>query len=328
MSQSFKEGGVCDIQPVIKDFDGNALKGPHSMALSEKHNTMFFTDSGPLGETSLEKPHGSIFAIDLGVSMLKPVLFNSLSHPTGIVVSNDENILYVSETGQNRIDCVTKVSQLPAWKAHLSSASVVWSEKVPTSVKLFSNTKWGEQQKQTAKWLLEYMLKVEPTVTDKALEPTSGGLSNFDASMAKYDMRVLFCPYTSLQNGTPDFNQAKRNLKIKCFKSIKPSVIMWLVQVFGSHKEAFKILQEFLQVPHGYMKDLDFLALYVSCYVYRTQEAGSAQDERKKPDKACDCGQTTSRTLHQSQLCDILPANAHEVANELEFCSWIKEQYS
>ena len=171
--------------------------------------------------------------------------------------------LVQSSWGHLLIDCVTKVSQLPAWKAHLSSASVVWSEKVPTSVKLFSNTKWGEQQKQTAKWLLEYMLKVEPTVTDKALEPTSGGLSNFDASMAKYDMRVLFCPYTSLQNGTPDFNQAKRNLKIKCFKSIKPSVIMWLVQVFGSHKEAFKILQEFLQVPHGYMKDLDFLALYV-----------------------------------------------------------------
>jgi len=41
---------------VIKDFDGKALKGPNSMILSEKNNALFFTDSGPLGETSIESP--------------------------------------------------------------------------------------------------------------------------------------------------------------------------------------------------------------------------------------------------------------------------------
>jgi len=136
MSQNFKEGGVCDIQPVIKDFDGNALKGPHSMALSEKHNTMFFTDSGPLGETSIEKPHGSIFAIDLGVSMLKPVLFNALSHPTGIVVSNDENVLYVSETGQNRL---LRVALHPSGVYHTSVFHQFHGRFGPTAMSMHAN---------------------------------------------------------------------------------------------------------------------------------------------------------------------------------------------
>jgi sugar lactone lactonase YvrE len=103
MSHSFKEGGASCLEPVIKDYDGNPLKGPHSMVLSEKNNTMFFTDSGPLGETSIENPTGSIFAIDLGVSMLKPVVYNKLANPTGIAISNEENIIFVSETGLNRI---------------------------------------------------------------------------------------------------------------------------------------------------------------------------------------------------------------------------------
>jgi sugar lactone lactonase YvrE len=88
---------------VIKDFDGNALKGPNSMILSEKNNILFFTDSGPLGETSLENPSGSVFAIDLSVSMLKPVIYNKLAYPSGLALSPEENVLYVSETYANRI---------------------------------------------------------------------------------------------------------------------------------------------------------------------------------------------------------------------------------
>lgn len=92
-----------EITPVIKDFDGNALRGPNSMVLSEKQNSLFFTDSGPLGETNLENPLGSIFAIDLGVSMLKPILYGKLAHPCGLALNPDENILYVAETLANRI---------------------------------------------------------------------------------------------------------------------------------------------------------------------------------------------------------------------------------
>lgn len=88
---------------MIKDFDGSSLKGPNSMVLSEKNNALFFTDSGPLGETSYESPTGSVFAIDLGVSMLKPIIFGKLAHPCGLVLNAAENILYVAETLHNRI---------------------------------------------------------------------------------------------------------------------------------------------------------------------------------------------------------------------------------
>lgn len=73
------------------------------MILSEKNNALFFTDSGPLGETSIESPNGSVFAIDLSVSMLKPIIDGKLAHPCGIALSNDESMIYVAETGRNRI---------------------------------------------------------------------------------------------------------------------------------------------------------------------------------------------------------------------------------
>jgi len=102
LSQTVTDNRI-EITPVIKDFDGHALKGPNSMVLSEKNNLLFFTDSGPLGESSLESPCGSIFAIDLSVSMLKPVIFGKLAHPSGVALSPSENTLYVCETLKNRV---------------------------------------------------------------------------------------------------------------------------------------------------------------------------------------------------------------------------------
>lgn len=102
LSQTVTDNRI-EITPVIKDFDGNALKGPHSMVLSEKSNILYFTDSGPLGETGLDNAKGSIFAIDLGVSMLKPVIVGKLAYPSGISISKDEQAIFVSETCSNRI---------------------------------------------------------------------------------------------------------------------------------------------------------------------------------------------------------------------------------
>jgi DNA-binding beta-propeller fold protein YncE len=73
------------------------------MILSEKNNSLYFTDSGPLGESSIESPSGSVFAIDLSVSMLKPIIDGKLAHPCGLALSNDESMIYVAETGMNRI---------------------------------------------------------------------------------------------------------------------------------------------------------------------------------------------------------------------------------
>ena len=55
LSQTINEHRV-ETTPVIKDYEGTPLKGPHSMILSEKQNALFFTDSGPFGETGIENP--------------------------------------------------------------------------------------------------------------------------------------------------------------------------------------------------------------------------------------------------------------------------------
>lgn len=63
---------------------------------------LFFTDSGPFGETSLENPKvinmtsrtkflkGSLFLIDLEAMIIRPLALNCLAYPTGLALSLDE----------------------------------------------------------------------------------------------------------------------------------------------------------------------------------------------------------------------------------------------
>ena len=102
LSQTMNENHM-ETTPVIKDFEGVPLKGPHSMILSEKQNALYFTDSGPFGESGLENPWGSIFAIDLAESNLKKIEFESLAYPCGLAVNTNEDVLYVSEMWRNRV---------------------------------------------------------------------------------------------------------------------------------------------------------------------------------------------------------------------------------
>lgn len=53
------------IFPLFQDFEGFRLLGPNSLAISTRINCLFFSDSGPFGETSIENPKGSIFWCDL-----------------------------------------------------------------------------------------------------------------------------------------------------------------------------------------------------------------------------------------------------------------------
>lgn len=50
---------------------------------------LYFTDSGPFGETSIEHCKGSLFAVDLDAKLLKPLAFQCLAYPSGICLSND-----------------------------------------------------------------------------------------------------------------------------------------------------------------------------------------------------------------------------------------------
>ena len=92
-----------DPAEVIKDYDGNPLLGPHSLIVSKGASTLYFTDSGKFEESEFGAAKGSVFAIDLDVNILKPVLHKCLSLPTGLALSAKENVLYVSETAENRI---------------------------------------------------------------------------------------------------------------------------------------------------------------------------------------------------------------------------------
>ena len=65
--------------------------------------SLFFTDSGPFGETSIENPKGSVFIVDIEDSIIKPLALNCLAYPSGLCLSDDEKIVYVCETGNNRV---------------------------------------------------------------------------------------------------------------------------------------------------------------------------------------------------------------------------------
>lgn len=71
----------------VVDYEGEPMRGPTSLAVGSD-GTLFFTDSGPLGEATLDSPTGSVFAV-VGAGrgrFLKPILLRSLAHPCGIAV--------------------------------------------------------------------------------------------------------------------------------------------------------------------------------------------------------------------------------------------------
>lgn len=102
---------------VVHDYDGEELLGPHSLLLSKSSSTLFFTDSGKFEDAKFGVAKGSVFAVDLDVNVLKPILYRCLSLPTGMALNGKENILYVSETLENRI---IKIVFSPTGECHSS----------------------------------------------------------------------------------------------------------------------------------------------------------------------------------------------------------------
>jgi len=88
---------------VTNEFESVPFLGPHSMALSEDGNNLYFTDSGPWGETSIENPKGSVFVLDIPLGLVRPLALQCLAYPTGLVLSNNDKLLYVCETAKNRV---------------------------------------------------------------------------------------------------------------------------------------------------------------------------------------------------------------------------------
>eukprot|EP00744_Colponema_vietnamica_P001347 GILI01002239.1.p1 GENE.GILI01002239.1~~GILI01002239.1.p1 ORF type:complete len:299 (+),score=34.08 GILI01002239.1:53-898(+) len=106
-----------ELTPVVKDYEGTPFLGPNSLVFARSKGTLFFTDSGPLGESSIVRPRGSVFAISADGQILQPLAVHCLAHPSGIALSPDENVLYVAETLNNRI---LRFAQRPSGVYHMS----------------------------------------------------------------------------------------------------------------------------------------------------------------------------------------------------------------
>jgi sugar lactone lactonase YvrE len=105
------------IEPYVREYEQTQFLGPHSLCLSRSSGMLYFTDSGPFGETSLQNPRGSVFAINPSTHLLIPLCLHTLAHPSGLALSPDEKNIYVAETAMNR---VLRFSQHPPGVFHCS----------------------------------------------------------------------------------------------------------------------------------------------------------------------------------------------------------------
>ena len=101
---AIQETGENQQELVVGVYEDKPLRGPHSIACSSDGD-VFFTDSGPFGETGLQNPQGSLFVISNTPSgqMLKPISLNNLAGPAGIALSSDGQFIYVCEMMTNRV---------------------------------------------------------------------------------------------------------------------------------------------------------------------------------------------------------------------------------
>ncbi|KAL4117195.1 hypothetical protein PRIC2_012640 [Phytophthora ramorum] len=104
---------------MVKAYEDRAFRGPNGIAFTQD-DALLFTDSGPLGDTTLEKPRGSVFCIassPSGGQVLRPLVMEALAHPWGIAVSPQTGAIFVAETMQNRI---VRLQQRPSNAYHTS----------------------------------------------------------------------------------------------------------------------------------------------------------------------------------------------------------------
>jgi sugar lactone lactonase YvrE len=106
-----------EIETYVKDYENAPFLGPNSLCLSRQTGMLYFTDSGPFGETSMSNPKGSVYAISPKTQLLTPLCSSTLAYPCGLALSPDEKNIYVCETAMNRI---LRFTQSPPGVYHFS----------------------------------------------------------------------------------------------------------------------------------------------------------------------------------------------------------------
>uniref|UniRef100_A0A6U6KS40 SMP-30/Gluconolactonase/LRE-like region domain-containing protein n=1 Tax=Zooxanthella nutricula TaxID=1333877 RepID=A0A6U6KS40_9DINO len=132
------EDGVSrhEIEPYVREYEQSQFLGPNSLCMSRSTGMLYFTDSGPFGETSLQNPRGSVFAISSSTQLLIPLCLNTLAHPCGVALSPDEKNIFVAETGMNRI---LRFTQHPPGVFHCSVFTQLTGRFGPTALCINSN---------------------------------------------------------------------------------------------------------------------------------------------------------------------------------------------
>lgn len=112
----FRAGDDGQLSEFVKEYEAKQFKGPSAVLLDSLGN-MFFADSGPLGETTLHSPKGSVFLIAADGQLLQPLVLEALAHPCALALSLDERCVYVAEMMQNRL---LRLVQRPTGVYHCS----------------------------------------------------------------------------------------------------------------------------------------------------------------------------------------------------------------
>ncbi len=79
------------------------MEGPSSIIVSNKTGNIFFTDSGPFGDNISNSKKGSVFLIDMQLQSIRPLALRCLASPNGLAFGKNEKVIYIAETGLNRI---------------------------------------------------------------------------------------------------------------------------------------------------------------------------------------------------------------------------------
>lgn len=112
----FRHGDDGQLAEFVKEYEAKQFKGPSAVLLDSVGN-MFFCDSGPLGETTLQSPKGSIFLISADGQLLQPLVLEALADPCALALGLDERVIFVAEKMQNRL---LRLVQRPTGVYHCS----------------------------------------------------------------------------------------------------------------------------------------------------------------------------------------------------------------
>ena len=114
-----QDGGAAPVDSVaefVREYEEKQFLGPNSLVF-DKDGTLYFTDSGPPGETTLADRKGSVFSVTADGQLLRPLALSCLAHPSGLALSKNHAQLFVAETLANR---VLRYVQRPAGVFHAS----------------------------------------------------------------------------------------------------------------------------------------------------------------------------------------------------------------